>query len=464
MRRRVHVVGIGGSGLSAIARVLHERGDIVTGSDRAANELTEALAREGVSIAIGHRAENVAGADLVLVSSAVRDDNPEIVAARAAGVPVRRRESFLGELTAGLRTIAVAGTHGKTTTSSLIAWILRRAAREPGFVLGGSSPDLGGNAAAGAGLLFVIEADEYDRAFLGLRPSIGVVTNIEYDHPDVFPNRDHYRQAFEAFAGLVQDRLLVCDEDPLARVLEGAAPRETYGFGASADWRADEVRPNAAGGSDFLAYRGATSLGLMRIRLPGRHNVLNALAALAAVSDFDVAPADLRQALADFRGVQRRFTVTGEAGEVVVVDDYAHHPSEIRATLDAARARFPGRAVWAVFQPHTYSRVRALASEFARAFGAADHVVVTGVFASREDPLPGIDAAWLARQVEHGSVRAAETLEQAAEAVLAGLRPPAVVVTLSAGDGNRVGDLVLAALRGSGLAQGPSDPRRSDAR
>ena len=449
MRRRVHVVGIGGSGLSAIARVLHERGEIVTGSDQAGNALSDALVRDGIPVAIGHRAENVAGADLVLVTSAVRQDNPEVAAARAAGIPVMRRENFLEELTAGLRTIAVAGTHGKTTTSSLVAWILRCAGRQPGYVLGGISPDLVGNAAAGGGSIFVIEADEYDRAFLGLHPSLGLITNVEYDHPDVFPSRLDYRQAFEAFLELIQDRLIVCREDPVAAELARAGlARETYGLSAQADWHAEEIRPNSAGGSDFLAFHAGASLGLMRTRLPGRHNVLNALAAMAAVVDFDIAPPDLRQALTEFRGVQRRFTIAGEAGEVTVIDDYAHHPSEVQATLDAVRGRYPGREVWAVFQPHTYSRLRALAPDFAQAFAGADHVVVTGVFASREQPLPGIDAAWLAGQIAHDDVQPAEALDEAARLVLARLRPPAVVVTLSAGDGNRVGEIVLEALRG----------------
>ena len=451
MRRRIHVIGIGGSGLSAIARVLHERGEIVSGSDESANPLTEALVRDGIPVAIGHRAENVAGADLVLVTSAVREDNPEVAAARAQGIPVRRRENFLEELTAGLRTVAVAGTHGKTTTSSLTAWILRSAGRDPGFVLGGISPDLAGNAAAGAGSVFVIEADEYDRAFLGLRPSVGVVTNVEYDHPDLFPSRQEYRQAFEAFLDLVRDRLIVCREDPVAADLtRPGLPRETYGLSAEADWHAEEIRSNSAGGSDFLAFHRGTSLGLLRTRLPGRHNVLNTLAAMAAVADFDVDPADLRRALTEFRGVQRRFTVSGEAGEVTVIDDYAHHPSEVRATLEAVRDRFPGREVWAVFQPHTYSRLRALAADFAGAFAGADHVVVTGVFASREQPVAGINAAWLAGKIEHADVRSAEALERAAEVVLENVRPPAVVVTLSAGDGNRVGELVLDGLRKAG--------------
>lgn len=451
MRRHVHVVGIGGSGLSAIARVLHERGELVTGSDQTSNALTQALQRDGVQVFLGHRAANVAGADLVLVSSAVGAGNPEVDAARAAGLPVYRRTDFLGELTAGIRTVAVAGTHGKTTTSALIAWILKQAGRDPGFVLGGHSPELGGNGGAGGGGVFVIEADEYDQAFLGLHPSLGVVTNVEYDHPDLFPTPADYRASFTRFVDLVEDRLIVCREDPVAAALSRrGVERHSYGTSSQADWYAEEIRPNSAGGSDFLAFFRGASLGLLRIRIPGRHNVLNTLAALAAANFFDVPLAETREALTRFGGVERRFTTVGERGGVTVVDDYAHHPTEIRATLAAARARYPDRGIWAVFQPHTYSRTRALVSEFASAFGAADHVVVTGIFPAREAPVPGIDAAWLAGQIAHPDARAAESLDQAAQLVLRELRPPAVVVILSAGDASRVGRLVLEGLEGKG--------------
>ncbi|HKY85092.1 MAG TPA: UDP-N-acetylmuramate--L-alanine ligase [Anaerolineales bacterium] len=447
----MHLVGIGGSGLSAIARVLHERGDVVSGSDREPNERTESLARDGVAIAVGQRAENVAGVDLLLVSSAIGDDNPEVAAARLAGIPVLRRQAFLGALTTGLRTIAVAGTHGKTTTTALIAWILHQAGRQPGYILGGISPDLGGNGAAGGGSTFVIEADEYDRAFLGLHPAIGVVTNVEYDHPDLFPAILEYQHAFEAFVHLVEEKLIVCQEDPVAAsLIHPTVPRETYGWSAEADWRAADVRPNSAGGSDFLAFHGEASLGLIQTRLPGRHNVLNALAALAAVDSFEIPLAVTRQALTEFQGVERRFAVLGESAGVVVIDDYAHHPTEIRATLEAVRTRWPGREVWAVFQPHTFSRTRALAADFARAFGQADHVVVTAIFASRERPEMGIDGAWLVAKIVHEDVRHAESLEEAAAMVIDGMQPPAVVVTLSAGDANRVGQIVLDDLRGRG--------------
>lgn len=447
MRRHVHVVGIGGTGLSAIARVLWERGETVSGSDLTTNAQVEALRKDGVTISVGHDPANVAGADLVLVSSAIAPDNPEVVAASGAGIPVVRREAFLGELTAGLRTVAVAGTHGKTTTTALIAWLLQQAGLKPGFVLGGVSVDFGRNAAAGGGSHFVIEADEYDRAFLGLHPSVAVVTNLEYDHPDLFPTADAYREAFEAFVERVEDRLIVCREDEGARRLtRRGVDRESYGLTSEADWYAEEIRPNAAGGSDFLAFRRSTSLGLIRTRLPGVHNVMNVLGALAAVDVFAVPVATARQALTEFRGVERRFTVVGEVGQVAVIDDYGHHPTEIRATLAAVRSRFPGREVWAVFQPHTFSRTRALSSAFAQAFDDADHVVVTEIFASRERPEPGVDSAWLVQQINHADVHHATTLEGAAGIVLDGLEAPAVVVTLSAGDGHRVGAMVVEAL------------------
>lgn len=451
MSRRVHVVGIGGAGMSAIARVLAERGEIVSGSDMTSNDQIEALRREGVEVAIGHDPRNVAGAGLVLFSSAVAQDNPEVAAATRAGIRVVRREAFLAEFTLGLRVVAVAGTHGKTTTTALVAWLLDRAGRRPGYVLGGTPMEFGRNGAAGGGETFVIEADEYDGAFLGLQPSLAVVTNVEYDHPDVYPDVPSYRAAFQTFADQVSDTLIVCNDDEGARSLSARrASRITYGLTPEAEWHAEEIRPNAPGGSDFLAFRGGTSLGLIRTRLPGRHNVLNVLGAMAVVDGLDVPLVAVRQALTEFRGVERRFTILGEVGEVAVIDDYGHHPTEIRATLAAVRDRYPGREVWAVFQPHTFSRARALLAGFGGAFGDADHVVVTEVFASRERPEPGITAAWMAGQIEHADVRSAATLEAASRLVLDRLKPPAVVVTLSAGDGNRVGELVLESLRGGG--------------
>ena len=446
MSRRVHLVGIGGAGLSAIARILVERGEIVSGSDQAVSPYAEALAAQGVHVAYGHRAENVAGADLVIVSSAVPDTNPEVAAARQAGARVVRRSDYLGELTDGYQTVAVAGTHGKTTTTGLIAWLLDRAGRSPTFIVGGILEDFGTNARLGHGQQFVIEADEYDRAFLALRPSLAVVTNVEHDHPDCYPTPEDFRSAFREFAGRVEGTLIVCAEDAVASSLQPAnGDVVRYGFGQGLPWRAEEIRDNAAGGSDFLAVKEGVDLGLVRTRLAGTHNVLNSLAALAAVDRLGIPFVEARQALTEFHGARRRFEVLGEASGVTVIDDYAHHPTEIRATLAAARHRFRGAEIWAVFQPHTFSRTRALLADFAQAFADADHVLVTEVFASREAPDPGINGARVAERIQHADVRFVETLADAASDLDQRVKAPAVVVTLSAGDANEVGRMLLRA-------------------
>jgi len=449
MSRRVHLVGIGGAGLSAIARVLHERGDAVTGSDQAISSFSQALETAGIPVSYGHRAENVAGADLVVVSSAVPAENVEVIAAERAGIPVVRRNTFLAELTAGSETIAVAGTHGKTTTTGLIARLLEIAGLEPTFIVGGILEDFGTNARAGKGRHFVIEADEYDRAFLALHPSIGVITSVEHDHPDCYPTPAEFHQAFEAFAAQVTDLLVVCRDDPGAFSLAPAGMRRlSYGLNPEADWRAEEIRANAAGGSDFLVLRRGELLGLARNRLPGVHNVVNSLAALAAADAVGVSFADGRRALTEFHGTARRFQMIGEVEGVCVIDDYAHHPTEIRATLAAARQRYPQTEIWAVFQPHTYSRTRALLEAFAASFSDANHVIVTEVFASREAPDPEVSGRLIVERMMHPEARFIPLLAEAAESVLSRLKAPAVVVTLSAGDGNEVGKEVLARMQG----------------
>lgn len=444
MRRRVHLVGIGGAGLSAIARVLHERGDIVTGSDLARSAYTEALEVLGVSISFGHRAENVTGSDLVVVSSAIPQDNVEWQAALQQGIPTMKRAEFLPELVKDQTTIAVAGTHGKSTTSGLIAWLLDCCGFEPGFIVGGMLLNFGTNAKAGAGSRFVIEADEYDRTFLGLHPEVAVVTNVEHDHPDSYPTMEEFTQAFARFVLQVKQSLIVCQDDPVANSLKtDRIDRVTYGLSSPAHWRAEEIRPNAAGGMDFLVLKEDATLGLVRTRLPGQHNVLNALGALAAGDVLGLDFKAMREALTDFMGVGRRFEVLGEAQGVVVVDDYAHHPTEIQATLEAARQRYPEAKIWAVFQPHTFSRVHALLDAFAVSFVSADHVIVTEIFASREIPDGSIDGEQIAARIQHDDVHFISDLADAARYLVESVQPGAVVLTLSAGDGNRVGTLLL---------------------
>jgi UDP-N-acetylmuramate--alanine ligase len=451
----VHLVGIGGIGLSAIARVLRGWGYRVSGSDRQLSPLTRSLAAEGITVQAGHREANVEGADLVVVSSAIAAGNEEVQAAEHRGVPVVKRERFLADLTAGKTTIAVAGTHGKTTTSALIAWMLLQAGLDPTYIVGGILLDTGTNARAGRGLHFVIEADEYDRAFLGLRPDVAVITTVEHDHPDCYPTFADMQEAFAAFiAQIAPGGVLIASDDPEARRLamarRAAGGRVAlYGLDPDDDWRAAgvETGPRPA----FDVWRNGRRMGRCSSALPGQHNVLNALAALAAANEAGVDFTHAAAALAGFRGTGRRFELKGEAHGIAVVDDYAHHPTEIRATLAAARSRYPGRALWAVFQPHTYSRTAALLDDFGAAFGDADHVVVTGIYAARELDTLGLSGAIVADRIQaggHPDVRYRESLEEAAAEVISGVRPGDVVLTLGAGDGYLVGERVLAHLAG----------------
>lgn len=450
---RIHLVGIGGAGLSAIAWVLLGKGFAVSGSDQQSNELTAELAAAGATIFQGHRPEHVAGADALLISSAVPADNPEVVAARAAGIPVFKRAELLGDLMADTVGIAVAGTHGKTTTTGMIAQILVAAKLDPTVIVGGVLPLLGSNGRAGQGNTFVVEADEYDHMFLGLRPRVAVITNIEHDHPDLYPTPADYQEAFRRFAGRLPagGRLVVCADDPGAAALatEIALPGvtiETYSLG-QADWQALDLRANPLGGTDFLVQRGEALAGLARLRVPGEHNVRNALAAVAVAAGLGVAFEVIRQALADFAGIGRRFQIVGEVGDVVVIDDYAHHPTEIRATLAAARQRFPRRRLWAVWQPHTYSRTKTLLADFARSFTDADRVVALDIYRSREKDTLGVDTQAVVAAMNHPAASYVGDLTGAATYILERVRPGDVVLTLSAGDGNLVGQWVFDGLR-----------------
>lgn len=453
--RHVHFIGIGGAGLSAIARVLMERGSIVSGSDLVLSGAAEALAQDGACIYIGHRAEQVAGADAVIVSSAVREDNVEVRAAQAAAIPVLRRAEVVGHLMEGHIGIAVAGTHGKTTTTAMIATILWEAGLDPTFIVGGTLLGPGVNARAGGGPHFVVEADEYDRMFLGLSPQVGVVTNVEHDHPDCYPTFADFRAAFAEFvARIPPDGLLVACGDHLEARELGQERRARggrvvfYGREQGAKWTARRAHPNPSGGMDFLAVRSGRILGEVRLRVPGEHNVLNALAALAVAEEVGVPFPTARAVLSEFRGVGRRFEIKGEMEGVAVVDDYAHHPTEIRATLAAARQRFPGRPLWAVWQPHTYSRTKTLLREFARAFDQADHVVVLPIYAARESNPLGVSSADVVAAMDHPDARVVASREEAVALLGAEVRPGDVVLTLGAGDGDKVGEWLLEALHG----------------
>jgi UDP-N-acetylmuramate--alanine ligase len=452
--KRVHFIAIGGAGISAIARVLLEQGAEVSGSDLVISPVAEALARDGARVFAGHQAENVEGAEMVVASSAVPESNVELQAAREAGIPVLRRPEFLGQMMNGHVGVAVAGTHGKTTTTAMIASILLDAERDPTFIVGGVIGGLETNARAGGGQLFVIEADEYDRTFLSLQPTVAVVTNVEHDHPDCYPTFADFRAAFEAFTALVpRDGLLaVCWDDTTARELgerrrAAGLPVVFFGLGEGAEWRAEEVRPNFAGGVDLLATREGDVQGLVRLRIPGAHNASNATAALA-VADFLGVPFNVaRGALTEFRGTGRRFEVKDEIGGVMVIDDYAHHPTEIRATVQAARDRFPHRALWTVWQPHTYSRTKTLQEEFVQAFDIADHVIVLPIYAAREKDTLGVSSFDLVAAMVHPDARCAASLDEALVWLGTEVQPGDVVLTLGAGDGDQVGEWLLEVMR-----------------
>ncbi len=378
--KHVHFIGIGGTGLSAIARVLLERGIAVSGSDREASPLFNAITEAGARTFLGHAAEQVTGADLVIRSSAIPDDNPEVQAALSQGIPVLKRSEFLAELTEGQDVIAVAGTHGKTTTTTMLIWVLTQLGTDPSFIAGGVVNQLGRNAQSGKGQYFVIEADEYDNMFLGLAPKIAVVTNIEHDHPDCFPTEEDYLNAFQSFLGKVRKEglALICQDDPNARKLGEAMSSQMtvlgYGTNPDAEYRADQIL-FVDGWPVFHFYHGETDLGEVHLQVPGRHNVLNATAALAVIHQLGLDLSAAIEALSAFTGAGRRFEVLGEPAGVTVIDDYGHHPTEIAATLDAARSHYPGSRIWAVWQPHTYSRTRTLEPEFINALDLADRVI-----------------------------------------------------------------------------------------
>lgn len=456
----VHFIGIGGSGLSAIARLLRESGYTVTGSDRAMSKFAADLQQAGATIYIGHHPRYVQGADWVVRSSAIPDDNVEVKAAQLAGIPVYKRADFLGKLMADKTGIAVAGTHGKTTTTAMLAFVLTEMGRNPSFIVGGTLKNYGVNARAGGGDLFVIEADEYDRMFLGLKPRIEVITNLEHDHPDCYPTYADIVSAFESFVALLPapGTLIASIEDKGSADLLASARRLGHRVVAytlqgdmtiqAQQWiQARNLKPNERGGFDFEATTnfGEADSTKVSLQVPGEHNVRNALATLAVVATLKMSIRDAAAALRRFAGTGRRFDIQGEQAGVTVVDDYAHHPTEIRATLAAARARYPGRRIWAVWQPHTYSRTKALYKEFVGAFGDADEIIVTEVYAARE-PKEDFSSKELVKAMKRRSARFVATTEDATEFLLKYVRPGDVVMVLSAGDADQISEDLLSAL------------------
>ncbi|HWE62878.1 MAG TPA: UDP-N-acetylmuramate--L-alanine ligase [Chloroflexota bacterium] len=461
----IHLVGVAGAGMNALAPMLQARGYRLSGSDMQRSAQVERLLAAGMMFTQGHDAANVCAADLVIISAAVRETNVEVAAARAAGIPVVKRAAALGWLLEGLRTIAVAGTHGKTTTTAMLAVILRQAGFDPTFMVGGEVLELEASGYWGAGAWAVVEADEYDRSFLQFRPEIAVITNVEPDHLDYYGSVAAMHEAYARFMARIRPggTLVLNVEDPYLRTVAppldvavvtcGLRPDPTS-WGQRPDWRADRIAATETGVSFELdGYRGqeATRIDLL---LAGRHNVCNAVQACAAASTAGVPLATCQAALGTFRGTGRRFQVVGEAADVLVIDDYAHHPTEVRVNLAAARARFPGRRLVVVFQPHTYSRTKHLFEDFARAFNEADLLILTDIYAARETDTLGMDVAQLhaaiAAQGHVQSVVSIRDLAAIPAALAPRLRAGDVVLTLGAGSITTVGPALLAALQQDG--------------
>jgi|YNPMSStandDraft_1061717.scaffolds.fasta_scaffold18887_2 UDP-N-acetylmuramate--alanine ligase len=424
--KHIHFVGIGGIGMSGLAEVVHARGFFVSGSDLVASQNTRLLEAKGIPIGIGHAAENIRGADLVVYSSAVNPDtNPETLEARRQGIPLLRRAELLAHVTRLGKSLAIAGTHGKTTTTSLCGLVLIAGGFDPTVIVGGRLRDFGGsNARLGKGEWFVVEADEYDRSFLQLTPSVAVITNIEPEHLDVYGTYDALEHAFEAFARNVSllGAIIIYGDDPACQRLAARLPHRvvSYGFNAHCTIRATEIQWTETGSLLHVQHTGQ-SLGWLRLKIPGEHNIANALAAVAVGCELNIPFSVVADALAEFGGVNRRFQILGEREGVTVVDDYAHHPTEVRATLLAARHRFPGRRIVAVFQPHTYSRTRDFAAAFADALSAADVAIVTDIYPARETPIDGINGDLIIRHARvhatHPYIEGNRAGNQAAEIV-----------------------------------------------
>ena len=449
--RRLHFVGIGGIGMSGLAELLKSVGLTVTGSDVRESETTERLRSLGVPIfAAGHRPEHVAGADVVVYSSAVAEDNPEVLAARGLGIPVIKRAEMLAEVMRVKRGVAIAGTHGKTTTTSMTGAVLVDAGLDPTIVVGGRMRQIGTNARLGKGDLLVAEADEYDRSFLELRPVLAVVNNIDLEHLDTYRDLDDLKDAFARFAGTVPffGAALLGLDDPHVQEIRPRIRRRvvTFGLTPQADISARDISLDR-GGSRFLALADGLPLGPVELSVPGLHNIKNALAAITVARELEVAFPVVAHALAAFSGVIRRFERKGERNGVVVYDDYAHHPTEVAATLAAARQAHPDRRLAVLFQPHLYTRTRDQAAAFGAAFLGSDLLFVTQVYGSREAPIPGITGELVvseARSRGHRHVFSVPDREQVVAALEAELTEGDLLVTMGAGDVYRLGEQFLA--------------------
>ena len=465
--QRVHLIGIGGCGMRGAAAVLMKEGAIVSGSDRVESGALQRLAEQGATIHIGQKGDNIPeDCDLVVRSAAIHDDNPELVAARERGVRVIKYSELLGRLMARRHGVAIAGTHGKSSTSAMVSFVLREAGADPSFVIGAGVEQLGGGSGVGDGPQFVVEACEYDRSFLNLRPKVATILNIEEDHLDFYRDLDAIVESFKAFASLVpaEGTLIVngADRNAMRAAADVSANVETFGFEGDVDWRA-EILDAPRGCCRFRVYRKNQYVTRVELAIPGRHHVANALAAMAVCFHCGVDIACIAKALGDFRGAYRRMTLRGEIDGVAVVDDYGHHPTEIQVTLRAAREFYTPKRMFVVFQPHQHSRTRFLLNDFARSFGSADVVIVPDIYfvrdsESEKELITGKDLVDRINMCG-GEARYEKDFSAIVRQLCAEVRPGDLVVTMGAGNVWKIADDLLVCLssRNGGTFDAPGD-------
>lgn len=447
----IHCIGIGGIGLSAIAEILLSRGYSVSGSDMKESDITSKLAKMGARIFIGHRAENVDNADLVVYSAAVGKDNPEIMRAAERGIETVTRAQMLGVLMSEYEnSIAISGTHGKTTTTSMVSLILDRAGLEPTILVGGNLAEIDGNVKVGHSKFFVTEACEYMDSFLSLRPKIEIILNIDSDHLDYFKDIEHIVSSFDKFASLVPDDgiIIAYDANPFVnKVIKGHSNAVTFGLNENCDYWASDILFNESGMPSFKVNHGGKDLTTVQLAVPGEHNILNALAAFTCGHTLGVDEQIIKETLESYKGTERRFDIVGTTSQgVKIVDDYAHHPTEIKATLSASM-NVPHNNLWCIFQPHTYTRTLALFDEFAEAFNKADKLIMAEIYAAREKNIYKISSAQLAEIIKEThpdkEVLFMEDFREIAEYVNKNARKGDMVITMGAGDIYKVGEMLL---------------------
>ncbi len=447
--QKVHFIGIGGTGISAIALLLLEKGWQVSGTDKSASRYFDAVTAKGARTLLGHSPELALSADVIVRSSAVHDDDPEVLAARAKGIPVLKRNDFLPELTAGYQTLAVAGSHGKTTCTAMLITMLRGLGADPTFILGAQVRPLNTNAHAGTGSLFVIEADEYDHMFLGLSPKISLLTNVEYDHPDFFTTPEAYNQAFAAFIRRTQPggAVIACAEDAGVRALLANEDFSgiqvlTYGYSEGCTYQIQNTCWNGEG-YDFSLFHTNTQkeIGSFRLSVPGRHNLLNAAGAVAVLHQMGLPAAKARASLADFSGTERRFESVCHSADTIVINDYGHHPTQLNLTLEAARELYPDHCLWAVWEPHTYSRTDAMQEAFTVALQRADRVVILPTYAARETAETDTPFQ-IAKNIPGARTACFDGFAEAADFVAGQAKGLNVVIVFSAGKGPQFASLL----------------------